>query len=372
MLRKPYFSKVRRIVVKIGSSSLTENGVLSAKKISSFASDISFLVKKKYEVIIVSSGAISAGAGLLGLKREKMSIPQKQGMAAVGQTVLMKEYSKAFEKFSISVGQILLTEEDFKSRVRYINIRNTVNELLKLGVVPIVNENDTVAVNEIKVGDNDTLSAYVTNTIDADLLILLTDIDGFYYNLSDEKCADIVEKIDSRVFSAAKGSGSVHGTGGMQTKLKAADMVTKSGKLLSIAKADEKSVISRVILGEKIGTVFLPSEKYIHGKKRWISFNMQVKGKIIVDDGARKALVGANKSLLPGGVVGSTGKFSSGDGIEISDLNGVVFAKGITNYSSAEIEIIKGKKSIDIKKAFGESYYEELVHRDNMILINQG
>ena len=371
MPRKDYFSRVRRIVVKIGSSSLTENGKLSTDKIYSFADDIAYLNSKRYEVIIVSSGAISAGAGVMGMNRSVMSIPQKQGMAAVGQTVLMSAYSAAFAKKKTAVGQILLTVEDFKSRQRYINIRNTINELLKQGVVPIVNENDTVAVSEIKVGDNDTLSAYVSNSIDADLLILLTDVDGFYYSLDDGKCADVVSRIDDKVISAAKGSGSVHGTGGMMTKIKAADMVTKSGKMVVIARASEKKIISRIVSAETIGTLFVPAENYIHGKKRWISFNMPVKGNVTVDDGAFTALSKGKKSLLPGGVVSVSGKFLAGDGIEIIDRTGHVFAKGITNYSSSETDMIKGRKSVEIKKLLGESYYEELIHRDNMILLQQ-
>lgn len=365
---RPGLERVRRVVVKIGSSSLTHKGKLSSDKMRVFAQDIASLRRSGIEVIIVSSGAISAGCGRMKCPRENLSVPRKQALAAVGQTILMNEYRAIFVEEGFDVAQILLTEEDFKNRERYLNIRNTMNELLHMGVIPIVNENDTVAVKEIKVGDNDTLSAYVSVIADASLLVLLTDIDGFYYDLKSGRPEPLITAIDARVLAASGGSGSLHGTGGMLTKIRAADMVMKSGQMMIIAPAAEENVISRIVAGEEIGTLFSPHAKAVRGRKRWISFNMAVRGRILIDAGAEKALTAGKKSLLASGITGCTGKFASGDGVEIAGADGNILARGITNFSSDEILLVKGRKSGEIKKILGDAFYEEVVHRDNLIL----
>lgn len=368
MPRRELLRKVRRIVVKIGSSLITENGAISNRQILRLVRDIAGLLRKGYEVVVVSSGAISAGCGALKKDRRLMSIPEKQAAASVGQILLMNEYRTCFKKEGFEVGQILLTEDDVKHRRRFLNSRHTMNTLIEMGVVPIVNENDSVVVKEIKFGDNDTLSAHVTNIVQADLLILLSDIDGFYMDLADPYPVEEIYKIDEGLIARAGGSGSVHGTGGMVTKLRAADIIIKSGEKMIIANGNIVGVLGRIMKGEKVGTIFVGRGNSLKGRKRWIAFSASTRGFLTIDDGAVRALVERKKSLLATGVVSFEGKFDLGDAVEIRSFDGVPIGKGIVNYNSEELEKIKGKKTGEIRALLGETFFEEVINRDNLIL----
>jgi len=365
--RRSALKQVKRIVVKIGSSSLSCGDHMSRDRMAQFVRDVAALVRKDYQLVIVTSGAISAGAARMKMKRHSITIPEKQALAAVGQTILMDEYRRLFLEESIDIGQVLLTGEDVSDRRRFLNARNAMTAMIRMNVIPIVNENDTVAVDEIKLGDNDTLAAYVAQIVEADLTILLSDIDGFYRSLSDPAPMSFVSAITDDIKNAAGGSGSVHGTGGMFTKVRAAEMIMLSGEMMIIAKAGEEKVLGRIIDGDDIGTLFSGGERILDGRKRWIAFNMELSGKLIVDDGAAKALVDGKKSLLPAGIVSSEGEYAQGDSIAIVDTHGKEIGRGISNYTSEEISKIKGMKTSEIRKLF-ETFYDEVVHRDNMIV----
>ncbi len=355
-------------MVKIGSSLITENGMISNRRILRLVRDMAGLLRKGYEVVVVSSGAISAGCGALKKDRRLMSIPEKQAAAAVGQILLMNEYRACFKKEGFEIGQILLTEDDVKHRRRFLNSRHTMNTLIEMGAVPVVNENDSVVVKEIKFGDNDTLSAHVTNIVQADLLILLSDIDGFYMDLADPYPVEEIYKIDEGLIARAGGSGSVHGTGGMVTKLRAADIIIKSGEKMIIANGNTTGVLGRIMKGEKLGTIFVGRGNSLKGKKRWIAFSARARGFLTIDDGAVRALTEKKKSLLATGVTGVKGKFDLGDAVELLNSSGVAIGKGIVNYTSEELAIIKGKKTSEIRTILGETFFEEVINRDNLIL----
>lgn len=368
MPRRELLRNVRRIVVKIGSSLITEDGAISNRRILRLVRDIAGLIRKGYEVVVVSSGAISAGCGALKKDRRLLSIPEKQATAAVGQILLMNEYRACFKKEGFEIGQILLTEDDVKHRRRFLNSRHTMNTLIEMGVVPVVNENDSVVVKEIKFGDNDTLSAHVANIVQADLLILLSDIDGFYMDLEDPFPVEEIYKIDENLIARAGGSGSVHGTGGMVTKLRAADIIIKSGEKMIIANGNVVGVLGRIMKGEKVGTIFVGKSSSLKGKKRWIAFSAHVRGSVVIDDGAVRALVEKKKSLLATGITEVKGKFDLGDAVEVIDQSGTPVGKGIVNYTSEELEKIKGKKTGEIRAVLGEAFFDEVINRDNLIL----
>ena len=367
MPRKKFLKDAKTIVVKIGTSIITDNGVISKARITGLVSDIAALKNSGYQVVIVSSGAISAGAGALKMSRENISIPVKQAFAAVGQTILMNTWREAFLKAECEVGQILLTEDDVKDRRRFINARHTFSSLLEMGIIPIVNENDSVVIKEIKFGDNDILSAHVTNIVEAELLILLSDVEGFYNDLSDPEPVEEICEITKDVIARAGGSGSIHGTGGMLSKIRAAEVIIKCGEKMIIANGKVKGILSRIINGEKIGTLFIGNEP-LCSRKRWIAFNMKTAGKIVVDDGAEKALRQHKKSLLSTGVIDIEGRFHLGDAVEIVNKNGGIVGKGIVNYNFMELQTIKGKKTSQIKDILGSSYFDEVINRDDLIL----
>jgi len=355
-------------VVKIGSSSITESDTISSHKISKFTADVAELKRNGYEVAIVTSGAISSGAGVLQINRNNISLPEKQALAAVGQAVLMNEYRKCFEKLGYNIGQILLTEDDMRNRKRFLNARNAIDALFAMNVIPVINENDTVTVSEIKFGDNDTLSAHVFNLIEADLLILLSDIDGFYNQLDDSEPVYEIFKITDDIRKKAGGAGTSHGTGGMLTKVNAAEMIMRFGGLMIIADGKEKNILSKIMSGEKKGTLFAGEKTKINGRKKWISMRKS-RGSIIIDDGAVKALVSGKKSLLATGVDDIIGKFDMGNIVEIADFNNKTIAKGIVNYKSDELLIIKGKKTVEIKNLLNGHFFDEVVNRDDMIIL---
>ena len=367
MPRKDLIKKVKKIVVKIGTSSITDNGTISRKKIIKFVNGVVLLLNRGYQVVIVSSGAIAVGANTLKKKRSGLSIPQKQALAAVGQTELVNEYKKHFLKRGYHIGQILLTEDDVKHRRRYLNARHTLNSLLDLDVIPIINENDTVVVKEIKFGDNDTLSAHVVSLIDAELLILLSDVDGFFEDINDDNPVEEIYEITEQVFDKARGTGSVVGTGGMYTKILAAEIIIRFGEMMIIANGNDKNILSRIMDGENIGTIFIGKDMPLRSRKKWLTLR-RVNGFLTIDDGAVTALQDKKKSLLASGITSVVGDFDMGDTVDIASQNGQLIGKGIVNYNFEESKRIMGKKTADIKKILGSKYFNEVINRDDLII----
>jgi len=361
----------KRIVIKIGSSSLIgKEGALNFPQIESLADQIAGLQREGVEVLLVSSGAIGLGIQRLGLARRPKSIPEKQACASVGQGMLIKFYEKVFAKHDTIVGQVLLTREDFSERKRFLNARNTMSALLRMGVVPVINENDTVAVDEIRLGDNDNLAALVSVLVDADLLILLSDIDGLYTGdprFSSSKLINEVKEITAEIEQTATGSKSALGTGGMVTKLQAARITMHSGITMVLAAAGEKEVIRRVLAGETLGTIFWPLSR-LANRRRWIAYNSNVQGRIFVDDGAAAALLHKGKSLLPSGIQRVEGNFKIGNTVSVIEPGGREIARGIVNYSSEDIEIIKGTKTWERARTSGRKAYDEVIHRNNLVM----
>ncbi|NLY55431.1 MAG: glutamate 5-kinase [Firmicutes bacterium] len=365
----------KRIVIKVGTSSLTHaNGKLHYQAIERLVQEVADLVNSGREVILVSSGAVGAGMGRLGLSTRPKTIPEKQAVAAVGQGLLMQIYERMFSQYGQVVAQVLLTREDIGDRKRYLNAQNALSTLLSLGVVPIINENDTVAVEELKFGDNDTLSALVASLTNADLLIILTDIDGIY--TADPRVHPEAVLLDNLTYPElikrveAGGEGSGMGTGGMRTKLEAARIATAAGIKVIVAQSSIPNVLTRICAGEQLGTLIMPCTSGLNSRERWIAFSLPTSGKVVVDEGAVKAIKHNGKSLLPSGITAVAGDFVRGDAVEITTPQGEVFARGITNYGSEEIAQIKGCKSCDIEKKLGYKYYDEVIHRDNLVLIN--
>lgn len=367
------FQAFKRVVIKVGTSSVAHaTGKPNLFKIESLVRQLADLYNMGKEVILVTSGAIGTGAGKLGLPRRPRTIPEKQAAAAVGQGVLMHIYEKLFAEYGVTVGQVLLTREDFSERRRFLNARNSLHAMLQFGVIPVINENDTVAVDEIKLGDNDNLSALVATLIDAELLILLSDIDGlFTADPRKEKNAQLildVTEMTPEIEALSGGAGSKFGTGGMATKIQAARIAMHSGIVTVIANMEEKDVIRRVINGETLGTVFWPCANKMQNKKRWIAFSSSICGKIFVDDGAARALVKLGKSLLPSGITGVEGSFDIGNTVTIVGADGKEIARGIVSYSSDEIKQIQGVQTRDIARILGHKDYDEVVHRNNLVL----
>ncbi|WP_418790722.1 glutamate 5-kinase [Phosphitispora sp. TUW77] len=366
------FKKIKRIVVKVGSSTLSyPNGRLNITQMELLARDLADLQNRGIEVILVSSGAQGAGMGKMGLSRRPKTIPEKQAAAAIGQGLLMHMYEKLFSEYGITVAQVLLTREDIMDRKRFLNARNTLNALLGMETIPIINENDTIAVEEIRFGDNDALSALVASLIEAELLIILSDIAGLYTgNPATDKDATLiplVTEINEDIEHIAGGSGSKLGTGGMVTKLQAAKVAMNSGFPMIIAQGSENRIVRRIVDGEQLGTLFMPRENRLHSKKRWIAFGSNVQGTILIDSGARKALAEDGKSLLPSGIVSVAGTFEIGNTVSVF-YEGKEIGRGIVNYSSLELDSIKGKKTGEIPKILGYKDFDEVIHRDNFAL----
>lgn len=365
------FPPVKRIVVKIGSSSLIyPTGNPNLSQIESIIYQLSDLHGEGKEVLLVTSGAIGMGLQRLGRSRPLKTIPEKQAAAAVGQGILIHIYGKLFSEYNIPVGQVLLTREDFSDRKRFLNARNTLFTLLRLGVLPVINENDTVAVEEIKLGDNDNLAALVGGLVDADLLIILSDIDGFYTGDPGSATASLiseVKEISAEMEKTASGSKTDVGTGGMVTKLQAARVAMHSGMIMVLAASREKNVLRRIIGGEKLGTVFWPSIR-LDNKRRWIAYSSTIHGRILIDKGAAAALLHKGKSLLPSGISSVEGKFEMGNTVSVIEPGGQEIARGIVNFSSEEIEIIKGARTGEIPNLLGYKDYDEIIHRNNLVL----
>ena len=372
--RREWLSGVKRIVVKVGSSTLSQGFRLNDGALDRLVADLARVKGRGKEVILVTSGAIAAGVGTLGLSSRPQTIPGLQAAAAVGQSRLMHAYEDRFQEYGEIAAMMLLTQEDFNNRKRYIHISNTLSTLLQLGTVPIINENDTVAVEEIKVGDNDTLSAQVTNLSDADLLVVLSDQAGFFSadprKHSHSELIDVVPVITEGIKKAAGRAGTQDGTGGMVTKLRAAEIVTGSGEMMVLADGKEPDVVNRILSGENIGTLFLPQSPK-SSRKRWIAYSRPPKGRLLVDNGARRALVDRGKSLLASGVRGVEGEFEYGDTVSCLDENRDEFGRGLVNYNTEDITKIIGKQTGEIEEILGARYYEEVIHRDNLVLMEQ-
>jgi len=364
-----------RIVIKIGSNILTgASGGLNHKRIDAIAADISLACDGGNEIVIVSSGAVAAGMKKLGLKTKPTEIRLKQAAAAVGQSSLMWAYEKSFETCGKKVAQVLLTREDFSDRVRYLNSRNTLVTLLSYAIIPVINENDTVATDEIRFGDNDQLAALVSGLIDAERLIILSDVEGLYpvdpKKRRDAKIISCVGEITPEVEAAAGGAGSAVGTGGMYSKVLAAKKALSYGIKVNIISGKKKGLIASLAAGKRHGTEFRPQAKKISSRKGWIAYAVKPRGSLTIDDGAAHAVQKSGKSLLPSGIVSIDGMFNTGDAVYCMDSRGRRIAKGIVNYSAADIEKIKGRKTSEIEQILGYKYSDEIIHRDNMVVVS--
>ncbi|OPZ08618.1 MAG: Glutamate 5-kinase [candidate division BRC1 bacterium ADurb.BinA364] len=328
------------------------------------------------EIIIVTSGAVGAGVGELDLPERPSNLIDEQALAAIGQSRLMGVYGQGFRQRGYHVAQILMTRGDLDDRRRHLNIRNCLTRLLEMGVIPIINENDTVSVDELSFGDNDSLSAIIASKTEADLLALLTDVDGLYdrdpKQNPDAQVVPVVESISAFVESMASATTSRLGSGGMRSKIDAARLATRAGVPVVIANGTNPRNLGRFLAGETVGTRFVPpTGAHLRGRERWIALGARTAGrKIVVDEGARRAILAKGSSLLPAGVVSVAGAFDKGDAVEICDQNGRCFAKGLSNFAASEIDLIKGKRSSDIASVLGEGRYDEVVHRDNLVVLD--
>ena len=363
---------VNRIVFKFGTNILrNEKGDISLSHLYSFIEDISYLYKENKEILIVTSGAIGLGAKKLGISTDTTT--NKQACASVGQPMLMGIWQDGFEKYGIKTAQILLVEDDFSNRKKYLSLRSTLHKLLENGVIPIINQNDTVSPIECErasFSDNDKLSSLVASKLDADLLVLVSDIDGLYDKNpktdSDAKLIKIVDKITPRIEKMATGASS-GGRGGMITKLIGAKVATTSGVTVKIVNGKTPNIISK-IFDDETGTTFLPNKNISH-KKRWIAYATNIMGKIKVNSGAKDAIINNQKSLLSIGIISAQGNFSKGEIVSIVDEDNQEFARGITNYNIEDIEKIKGKHSNEIEKILGYKYDDDVVIKDNLVLV---
>ena len=376
MFDRNRLQSARRIVVKVGTSTLTHpNGKLNYARIEALVRELADAANSGKQILLVSSGAVGAGMDRLGWKDKPKTIPEKQAAAAVGQGILMHTYEKMFGEYGQVVGQVLLTREDSVNRKRYTNSRNTLLTLLKMGVIPIINENDAVAIDELKIGDNDTLSASVAAIVDADLLIILSDVDGVYTaNPQKDPAAKLISEIAEvtpEIEAMCGGAGSLRGTGGMLTKMTAARMAMNSGIVMVIAAGMREGVVRSVLSGQAVGTLFPPRQNRLQFRKRWLAFGARIKGRLIVDKGCAHALLHSGSSLLAAGIQAVEGSFDQGNTVSIVNQEGWEIARGLANYNSGDLAKIKGLHTHEIAAVLGHKTYDEIVHRDNMVLLSQ-
>ncbi len=371
-------ARARRIVVKVGSSILTRDGKLRHRVFGEIARQVSELQGAGRELVVVSSGAIAIGSRRLGWTHPGRSIPEKQAAAAVGQIGLVEIYQRRFAKLGKQVAQVLVTREGLEAREHFLNARHTLLKLLELGVVPIVNENDTVATEEIRFGDNDNLSATVVNLVAADLLVILTDVDGLWQDppepgsrarrAGDPPIFDVIEAVTPEILRAAQGASSAFGRGGMTTKLEAAQAAARGGASTVVCNGLAKDVLLRVAAGERVGTLFLAGQR-LASRKHWLAFTMRTRGELVIDEGAAVAVVQRGKSLLPAGIQEVRGKFGMGDPVSVLDARGVVLARGLVAYSSDEIRRIAKLPAREIRPVLGYSNGDEVIHRNDLVLV---
>ena len=371
ILRQEILTESPTIVVKVGTRILTDaSGHLSESQIESFANQLAEARAKGFRVVLVSSGAVGSGIGRLGLSGRPKDLAQLQAVAAVGQSALIEAYNHFLEKLGLHAAQILLTADDFEHRTKYLNVRNTLNALLEFGAIPIINENDTLSVAELKTtfGDNDRLAALVADLIHAPLLILLSDIDGLYDGDPRKpgvKLIPTVHQIDASIQALAFDRLTGLSKGGMASKLRIAHQITNAGGAMIIANGREPKILQKILNCEDYGTLFLPQGTRMAARKQWIGYAIFPRGRVLVDDGCANALINKGKSLLPIGIREVEGDFDHGDVIAVCTLNGLEIGRGFTNYSSAELKEIQGKRSTEF-----EAEYEEVIHRDNLTLTN--
>lgn len=364
------------IVVKVGTNVLTHgNGLLNEERIALLTEDLSRLIKKKKQIVLVSSGAVGAGMGRLGLKERPTELAQLQAVAAIGQGKLIETYERFLSRQEIHSAQVLLTADDLSHRTRYLNARNTIRSLLDYGALPIINENDTVSIDELHTtfGDNDRLASLVANLFETPLLILLTDVDGLF----DRDPADpearlipIVESWSPDLMKMVAEKRSKRSKGGMSSKLKAAKMITESGGNVIIASGDRSGTLKEIFSAKETGTLFLTQESYIPARKRWLGFAGRSEGRLFLDDGAVVAVQEKGKSLLPIGILDADGAFAKGGLVSIVDQRGREIARGLTNYGLKDVLRIRGKKTQELQEILGHQAYSEIVHRDNLQLID--
>jgi glutamate 5-kinase len=372
--RQTLFDRAKRVVVKVGSAVLTGEKGMSLEVIDNLAREIAFLHNSGREVILVTSGAVAAGRKKLAVEATmKIDIKEKQALAAVGQSALMHIYDTSFSVYGKNIAQILLTHSDLANRDRYLNVRNTILTLFRFGVIPIINENDTVSVEELRFGDNDNLGALITNLIEADMFICLTDVVGLYSGnpLTDPDAKPIytVAEITPEVEAMAGNVKSALGTGGMQSKIRAAKIVSAGGGSSFIGPGREKFILQQLFSGEMIGTFFLPRKEKIQGRKHWIANVLKSHGSVVIDDGASVAISQRGKSLLPSGIVEVHGTFGVGESVRCLNMQNECIAVGLTNYCSEDIDKIKRSHSVEIFDILGFKDSDEVIHRDNLVLL---
>ncbi|MCR9094589.1 MAG: glutamate 5-kinase [bacterium] len=365
--------RAKRIVVKVGTSSLTRDGQLQPDRFTALARDVAALMKGGRQVVLVSSGAIAVGAHRLGWQHTGHSVREKQAAAAVGQIGLIELYQRRFGNLDRHVAQILLTRAGLEDRERFLNARHTMLELLRIGVVPIVNENDTVATEEIRFGDNDNLAATIVNAVAADLLVILTDVEGLYERAPQPgqpapPLIRTVEEITPEIERAASGAGTRFGSGGMITKLEAAKNAARSGAATVLCHGRTKDVLQRLVAGEEHGTLFAPGNR-LRGRKHWLAYTAKTRGRIVIDDGAVRALADRGRSLLPAGVLRVEGAFEIGDSVSCVNETGDEIARGLTVYSSEDVAKLAGLATKEIDRVLGYSNGDEIVHRDDMVVV---
>lgn len=365
----------RRVVVKLGSNVITAKSSLNLDVIASISDQISTLMERGIEVILVSSGSMAAGLRKMGMSRRPVEIPRRQAISAIGQCGLMNAYEKSFGQNDKKVAQILLTSEDLNNRQRYLNTRNALHTLIEWKVVPIINENDTIMVEEIKLGDNDNLAAMITLLMDADFLFILTDIDGLYDKdprlFSDAKLISKVTAFKKEIEDYASNIPGTLGTGGMLSKIQAAQKVTSAGIPMIVARGNMENVLLRLFDGEDQGTYFVPKEEKMASRKCWIAYTLAPKGSVVIDDGAVRAVRQNGKSLLPIGVVKVEGEFEEGAAVSFKTQADEVIGIGLVNYRSSDINLIKGLKTSQIEACLGGKHYDEIIHRDNLVLTSE-
>ena len=371
------FQNIKRIIIKVGSSSLVKSDYsVNMPMLVTIMHEFSNLKKKGIDVALVTSGAIAVGMNVLGLEHKPKDMALKQACAAVGQAKLMEAYNKAAEIYNIKLGQILVNHDDFQVRKRMLYLSNTLDSMFKNNIVPVINENDALAVEEIKVGDNDTLAALIAPMVDADLLVLFSDIDGLYTKnpkvYKDAVMVDIVDKIDSNILSMVSGSTTNVGTGGMETKIDAALISTMVGVNMIICNSNKLEDLSKIVAGENIGTLFKAQEKGISSREHWMIFKANSQGAITVDNGVKELLEKRKVSILPKGITKVDGEFLSGSVIDIISLDGIILAKGITNHSSSEIDSVKGKDSKIAESIIDFHAKKGIIYADDMVILKEG
>ena len=363
-------ASARRIVVKTGTNVLCDDrGLLEPDRVEQIARGVQEIRRDGREVLLVSSGSVGAGMGELNLSKRPDTLPELQAAAAVGQGVLMRHYHDAFRRMGVAAAQALLTRDDFEGRGRYLNARNTLRAILKYGAVPVINENDTTSIEELRWGDNDMLSALVTNLMQAQLLIILTTVPGLLRRGGDD-VVGLVEEIDDDVLALDTGERSARGSGGMASKLEAARVALDAGEPVVIADGTREDILAEIMSGADVGTLFVPKPNRMAGRKRWIGFGARSRGSICIDAGAATALTKRGKSLLAAGVVRVEGTFVHGDVVNVLDEEGRRIARGLVNYASDEVERIKGLKTSAIAAVLGAVPYDEIIHRDHMVVFS--